>query len=116
MGDAREKTPFEAHEARAMERAIALARNAAGRTAPNPMVGCTLVRDGKIIAEGWHEGPGRDHAEIMALKQAGGDARTATAFVTLEPCNHTGRTGPCADALIEAGDFQPARSGEELVT
>ncbi len=103
MGDARKNPPFDASETRAMERAIALAQRAEGRTAPNPMVGCTLVKNGQIVGEGWHNGPGEDHAEIMALKSAGADARGATAFVTLEPCNHTGRTGPCSEALIEAG-------------
>ncbi len=86
-----------------MKRAIALAARAEGRTAPNPMVGCVIVNDGRIVAEGWHEGPGLDHAEIVALKSAGDAARGATVYVTLEPCNHTGRTGPCADALIKAG-------------
>jgi len=103
MGDARENMPFEPFETRAMARALEVARNAAGQTAPNPLVGCVLVKDGQMIAEGWHEGPGRDHAEVMALKAAGDDAKGATAFVTLEPCNHTGRTGPCTEALIEAG-------------
>ena len=87
-----------------MQRAIDLARRAAGRTAPNPMVGCIIMRPpGEIVGHGWHKGPGEDHAEIMALKEAGDDARGATCFVTLEPCNHTGRTGPCTEALIAAG-------------
>ena len=103
MGDAHENSPFEAHDARAMERAISLARRAEGRTAPNPLVGCTLLNAGRIVGEGWHQGPGQDHAEVMALKNAGDNARGATAYVTLEPCNHTGRTGPCSEALIKAG-------------
>ena len=103
MGDARENSPFDAFAVQAMERAIAIAQRAEGQTAPNPMVGCALAKDGRIVGEGWHEGPGKDHAEIMALKRASDDARGATAYVTLEPCNHTGRTGPCSEALIEAG-------------
>ncbi|WP_081871326.1 bifunctional diaminohydroxyphosphoribosylaminopyrimidine deaminase/5-amino-6-(5-phosphoribosylamino)uracil reductase RibD [Parvularcula oceani] len=90
-------------EADIMRRAIALARRAEGRTSPNPLVGCVLVRDGAIVGEGWHEGPGLPHAEVMALRDAGDAARGAVAYVTLEPCNHTGRTGPCSLALIEAG-------------
>ena len=88
---------------RFMERALALAANGAGLTAPNPMVGCVLVADGEIIAEGWHRGAGLAHAEVEALRAAGDKARGATAYVTLEPCNHHGRTGPCAEALIAAG-------------
>ncbi len=92
MGDARKY----------MMRAIELAERAVGRTAPNPMVGCVIVKGGRLIAEGWHEGPGFDHAEIAALKAAGPEAQGATVYVSLEPCNHTGRTGPCSEALIEA--------------
>lgn len=69
---------------------------------PNPQVGCVLVRDDRVIGEGWHEGAGTPHAEVAALQAAGG-ARGATAYVSLEPCHHTGRTGPCAQALIDAG-------------
>lgn len=87
---------------RFMERALALAANGAGLTAPNPMVGCVLVADGEIIAEGWHERAGLPHAEVEALRAAGDKAKGATAYVTLEPCNHHGRTGPCAEALIAA--------------
>ena len=86
-----------------MMRAIELAKRAEGKTAPNPLVGCVLVKDEQVVGEGWHKGPGLDHAEVAALKVAGDNARGSTAFVTLEPCNHTGRTGPCAEALIEAG-------------
>lgn len=85
-----------------MQRALSLAAQARGRTSPNPMVGCVLVRDGAVIGEGFHEAPGRAHAEVAAL-EAAGDARGATVYVTLEPCNHTGRTGPCTERLIEAG-------------
>ena len=86
-----------------MRRALMLAARAEGRTAPNPLVGCVIVNKDEIVGEGWHEGPGLDHAEISALKSAGDAARGGTAYVTLEPCNHRGRTGPCAEALIDAG-------------
>jgi diaminohydroxyphosphoribosylaminopyrimidine deaminase/5-amino-6-(5-phosphoribosylamino)uracil reductase len=86
-----------------MQRALSLARRGVGLSAPNPAVGCVLVRDEKIVGEGWHEYDRRDHAEIVALHQAGSLALGATAYVTLEPCSHTGRTGPCAEALIRAG-------------
>lgn len=91
----------------AMRRALELAAaiGAPGpATYPNPRVGCVLLRsDGSMIAEGFHRGPGTPHAEVDALAKAGEGARGATAVVTLEPCNHTGRTGPCSQALIEAG-------------
>ncbi|MEO1014947.1 MAG: bifunctional diaminohydroxyphosphoribosylaminopyrimidine deaminase/5-amino-6-(5-phosphoribosylamino)uracil reductase RibD [Pseudomonadota bacterium] len=86
-----------------MSEAIALARRAEGLTSPNPLVGCVLVRDGVVVGRGWHEGPGLPHAEVAAISDAGEAARGATAYVTLEPCNHTGRTGPCTEALIAAG-------------
>ena len=89
-----------------MQRALRLAADTAALASPNPQVGCVLVRDNKIFAEGAHIYDQRDHAEIAALKQAaerGLSAKGATAYVTLEPCSHHGRTGPCADALIEAG-------------
>ncbi|MGJ8525392.1 Riboflavin biosynthesis protein RibD [Halomonadaceae bacterium LMG 33818] len=85
-----------------MARAIRLAWKGRYTTMPNPRVGCVLVRDGQIIGEGWHERAGEPHAEINALKSAG-QAEGATAYVTLEPCSHHGRTGPCADALVAAG-------------
>jgi len=106
-----------------MRRAFALAQETAALASPNPQVGCVLVRDGAIIAEGAHRYAARDHAEIVALKQAGEAARGATAYVTLEPCAHHGRTGPCADALIARGirrvvvateDPNPLVSGEGL--
>ncbi len=83
-----------------MRRALALARETIGLASPNPQVGCVLVRNGNIVGEGAHLYDQLDHAEIVALKQAGELARSATAYVTLEPCSHHGRTGPCADALI----------------
>jgi diaminohydroxyphosphoribosylaminopyrimidine deaminase / 5-amino-6-(5-phosphoribosylamino)uracil reductase len=85
-----------------MRRALDLAERGWGRVAPNPMVGAVVVRDARIIGEGWHEGPGTAHAEVMALESAGERARGATVFCTLEPCDHTGRTGPCTRALIDA--------------
>jgi diaminohydroxyphosphoribosylaminopyrimidine deaminase / 5-amino-6-(5-phosphoribosylamino)uracil reductase len=86
-----------------MRRALELAHAAVGLASPNPQVGCVVVRDGEVVGEGAHHYAERDHAEIVALKQAGERARGATAYVTLEPCSHHGRTGPCADALILAG-------------
>jgi diaminohydroxyphosphoribosylaminopyrimidine deaminase / 5-amino-6-(5-phosphoribosylamino)uracil reductase len=88
---------------RAMSRAFALAQRGLYTTDPNPRVGCVLVRDGQVVGEGWHERAGELHAEARALAAAGGNARGATAYVTLEPCDHQGRTGPCTLALIEAG-------------
>ena len=86
-----------------MRRALALAAQAQGRTSPNPMVGAVLVRDGKIVGEGHTQPAGQAHAEVMALRMAGKRARGATAYVTLEPCSHHGRTPPCTNALIKAG-------------
>jgi diaminohydroxyphosphoribosylaminopyrimidine deaminase/5-amino-6-(5-phosphoribosylamino)uracil reductase len=103
-----------------MQHALALARKGTGLASPNPMVGCVIVREGQIVGEGFHQYEWRDHAEIFALKSAGEKARGATLYVTLEPCNHTGRTGPCAEAIIAAGvqrvvaamdDPNPANSG-----
>jgi diaminohydroxyphosphoribosylaminopyrimidine deaminase/5-amino-6-(5-phosphoribosylamino)uracil reductase len=86
-----------------MRRALDLAQATIGLASPNPQVGCVLVRDGRIVGEGAHLYDQFDHAEIVALKRAGAQARGATAYVTLEPCSHHGRTGPCSDALIAAG-------------
>src|SRR3984957_20602630 len=86
-----------------MERALKQAEQSVGLASPNPAVGCVLVRDHQVVGEGFHKYDHRDHAEIVALKQAGPLAQGATAYVTLEPCSHHGRTGPCADALIAAG-------------
>ena len=84
-----------------MRRAIDLAGNAIN-TSPNPRVGCVLVKNQEIVGEGWHVAVGEAHAEVMALRQAGDRAKSSIAFVSLEPCSHTGRTGPCSDALINA--------------
>jgi diaminohydroxyphosphoribosylaminopyrimidine deaminase/5-amino-6-(5-phosphoribosylamino)uracil reductase len=109
-----------------MARALELARRGLYTTTPNPRVGCVLVRDGAVIGEGWHEQAGQPHAEINALADAarkGGSVNGATAYVTLEPCSHHGRTPPCADALIDAGiarvvaamrDPNPLVAGEGL--
>jgi diaminohydroxyphosphoribosylaminopyrimidine deaminase/5-amino-6-(5-phosphoribosylamino)uracil reductase len=86
-----------------MSRALELARRGLYTTDPNPRVGCVLIRDGAIVGEGWHERAGGPHAEAVALTAAGMAARGATAYVTLEPCDHHGRTPPCSLALIEAG-------------
>lgn len=86
-----------------MRRALELARQAEGRTRPNPAVGALLVRNGQIVGEGFHPQAGAPHAEIFALQAAGDSARGATLYVTLEPCCHTGRTAPCTEAIIAAG-------------
>ena len=88
---------------RYMRTALGLARRAAGRTSPNPMVGAVVVRDGRIVGRGYHARAGGDHAEVAALRQAGEAARGATLYVNLEPCGHFGRTPPCVRALVEAG-------------
>lgn len=90
-------------DAHYMARAVELARKGHYSTHPNPRVGCVIVRDGQIVGEGWHERAGEPHAEVHALRAAGELARGATAYVTLEPCSHHGRTPPCADALVNAG-------------
>ncbi len=86
-----------------MARALQLAELGLWTTSPNPRVGCVLVQAGEIVGEGWHEKAGEPHAEVHALRAAGHKAHGATAYVTLEPCSHTGRTPPCAEALIAAG-------------
>ncbi len=90
-------------DARHMTRALELARRGLWTTDPNPRVGCVIAAGGRVIAEGWHERAGGPHAEVMALAAAGAAARGATAYVTLEPCCHHGRTPPCVDALVAAG-------------
>lgn len=88
---------------RYMRLALSLARRGLGRVWPNPAVGCVIVRDGRIVGRGWTQPGGRPHAEVVALAQAGDAAKGATAYVTLEPCAHHGKTPPCAEALISAG-------------
>ncbi|MGW2560777.1 bifunctional diaminohydroxyphosphoribosylaminopyrimidine deaminase/5-amino-6-(5-phosphoribosylamino)uracil reductase RibD [Streptomyces sp. NPDC001514] len=91
-------------DADAMHRAVELAARGLGSTSPNPVVGCVITdASGQPVGEGFHQRAGGPHAEIHALRAAGGRARGGTAYITLEPCNHTGRTGPCAQALVEAG-------------
>jgi diaminohydroxyphosphoribosylaminopyrimidine deaminase/5-amino-6-(5-phosphoribosylamino)uracil reductase len=106
-----------------MRRALGLTRGSVRLASPNPQVGCVVVRDGGVVGEGAHFYEARDHAEVVALRQAGERARGATAYVTLEPCSHFGRTGPCAEALIAAGvrrvvaatvDPNPVVSGQGL--
>ncbi len=86
-----------------MAKAIDLARQAIGRTSPNPLVGAVVVREGRVVGRGFHPRAGEPHAEILALREAGALARRATLYVTLEPCCHWGRTGPCTEAIAEAG-------------
>ena len=86
-----------------MRRALDLARTALGKTYPNPVVGCVIVKDGELVGEGYHPRAGLPHAEVYALRAAGQAAAGATAYVTLEPCDHYGRTPPCSRALVAAG-------------
>jgi diaminohydroxyphosphoribosylaminopyrimidine deaminase/5-amino-6-(5-phosphoribosylamino)uracil reductase len=94
---------FSAADHAHMARALQLAARGLYTTSPNPRVGCVIVRDGHVVGEGWHERAGTPHAEVHALLAAGDAARGATAYVTLEPCSHHGRTPPCAEALVNAG-------------
>ena len=118
---------FSAEDHGFMARALRLAERGLFTTTPNPRVGCVIVRDGVVVAEGWHERAGGPHAEVHALRAAGEQAKGATAYVTLEPCSHHGRTPPCANALIDAGvarvvaamrdpNPQVAGSGFQLLT
>jgi len=93
-------TPF---DRTLMQRCIELARRALGRTSPNPLVGSVIVKDGEIVGEGFHPAAGQPHAEVFALRAAGENARGATLYVNLEPCNHYGRTPPCSEAVVAAG-------------
>jgi diaminohydroxyphosphoribosylaminopyrimidine deaminase/5-amino-6-(5-phosphoribosylamino)uracil reductase len=94
---------FSPQDSQHMARALALAAHGQGATHPNPCVGCVIVDDGEVVGEGWHPLAGQPHAEVYALRQAGERARGATAYVTLEPCAHHGRTPPCCEALVAAG-------------
>ncbi|HMK35659.1 MAG TPA: bifunctional diaminohydroxyphosphoribosylaminopyrimidine deaminase/5-amino-6-(5-phosphoribosylamino)uracil reductase RibD [Desulfomonilaceae bacterium] len=95
------KVPREAE--RFMGLALKLARRALGRTSPNPAVGAVIVKDGRVVGKGYHRAAGEPHAEVEAIRAAGSDAKGAELFVTLEPCNHHGRTPPCTEAILEAG-------------
>jgi diaminohydroxyphosphoribosylaminopyrimidine deaminase / 5-amino-6-(5-phosphoribosylamino)uracil reductase len=95
--------PSSIHDIRCMEHALTLARKGIGLASPNPTVGCVILRGGEIVGEGFHQYDARDHAEIVALKTAGMKAGGGTLYVNLEPCNHTGRTGPCVDAIVASG-------------
>ncbi len=97
------RVPVSGDDLRWLERAVVLARRGWGRVHPNPMVGCVLVKDGEVVGEGWHREFGGPHAEVEALEAAGGAARGATAFVSLEPCRHHGKTPACTDALLRTG-------------
>ncbi|HSS70035.1 MAG TPA: bifunctional diaminohydroxyphosphoribosylaminopyrimidine deaminase/5-amino-6-(5-phosphoribosylamino)uracil reductase RibD, partial [Casimicrobiaceae bacterium] len=97
---------FDDRDRELMQRALSLAERGLFTTTPNPRVGCVIARDGRVIGEGWHERTGEAHAEVRALADAasrGESTRSATVYVTLEPCNHHGRTPPCTDALLAAG-------------
>ncbi|HUL41476.1 MAG TPA: bifunctional diaminohydroxyphosphoribosylaminopyrimidine deaminase/5-amino-6-(5-phosphoribosylamino)uracil reductase RibD [Burkholderiales bacterium] len=93
---------FSQDDHRYMAQALRLAEQGLYTASPNPRVGCVIVKEDKIVGQGWHERAGLPHAEINALKMAGENARGATVYITLEPCNHQGQTGPCSDALIQA--------------
>ncbi|WP_394649865.1 bifunctional diaminohydroxyphosphoribosylaminopyrimidine deaminase/5-amino-6-(5-phosphoribosylamino)uracil reductase RibD, partial [uncultured Deinococcus sp.] len=97
------KTEYPPSEVDYMRLALREAARGQPTAAPNPPVGCVLVRGGEVVGSGFHVRAGEPHAEVLALRTAGARARGATAYVTLEPCAHTGRTPPCADALIAAG-------------
>lgn len=96
-------SPHQATDSEWMDQALVLANFGMFSTSPNPRVGCVLVKDGALVGSGWHQQAGGDHAEVVALKEAGKAAHGATAYITLEPCNHHGRTPPCTEALIKAG-------------
>jgi len=104
---------FTATDRRFMERALELAARAYGRTSPNPLVGAVVVRDGETVGEGWHRSAGEPHAEVVALKDAGGKAKGATLYSTLEPCCTHGRTPPCTQAILKAGIGRVVASMED---
>ena len=93
----------EATDIEFMQRAVSLAKKGERTTQPNPRVGCVIVNEGRIVGQGYHHSAGELHAERVALLEAGEEARGATAYVSLEPCCHQGRTPPCTDGLIDAG-------------
>ncbi len=95
--------PFDKTDRKFMSMALGLARKGLGYTTPNPAVGAVIVKDGKVIGRGWHKRAGTAHAEVNAIRDAGSEAKGADIYVTLEPCNHTGRTPPCTRAVLEAG-------------
>lgn len=97
-----------------MARALKLAQRGRFTTHPNPNVGCVIVKDGEIVGEGYHQRAGEPHAEVHALRMAGEKAKGATAYVTLEPCSHHGRTPPCCDALIAAGVARVVAAMQDL--
>jgi diaminohydroxyphosphoribosylaminopyrimidine deaminase/5-amino-6-(5-phosphoribosylamino)uracil reductase len=114
---------FNDHDVSYMRQALELAQRGLFTTTPNPRVGCVIVREQQVVGQGWHVRAGEPHAEVHALAEAGEAARGATAYITLEPCSHTGRTGPCSQALIQAGvasvvaameDPNPQVSGQGL--
>ena len=83
-----------------MDRAFELAKKGLNTTMPNPRVGCVIVKDGKIVGEGYHRWTGQDHAEVIAIKSAGEKARNSSMYITLEPCSFKGKTGPCTDEIL----------------
>ncbi len=103
MNPTNSTNPVKSHDERYMRLALELARNGEGWTRPNPIVGAVVVKDGKVVGQGWHRRYGGPHAEVFALEEAGENARGATIYVTLEPCSHYGKTPPCADRIIAAG-------------
>src|SRR5580658_6334646 len=105
---------FSANDHAHMAHALRLAERGLYTTKPNPMVGCVIALGDDIVGEGFHQRAGEPHAEVFALREAGERARGATAYVTLEPCAHQGRTPPCADALIAAGDPFPQVDGRGI--
>jgi len=101
MKEKESKTPREAEKLMAL--ALRLARRRLGRTSPNPVVGAVIVKEGRVVGEGYHRAAGEPHAEVEAIRAAGSEAKGSDLFVTLEPCNHHGRTPPCTEAILEAG-------------
>jgi len=102
VGDKQTNGPTE-EDRQYMQQAIELARTAEGKTFPNPIVGCVIVKDGVVVGTGYHPKAGEPHAEVFALRAAGEKAKGATAYVSLEPCNHYGRTPPCSQAMVDSG-------------